>query len=521
MSGKVNEALFDLIHAMSKSEKRYFKLAASRHTIGDENNYVTLFDFLDKMEFYDEQIVFEHFQGEAFLNRFSITKKRLYDHILSALDAFHAVSAIEPQLFKMLHAADILYEKSLYDQCRRLLRSAGKLAEKHEKHAVLLLINDKQKRLFETSGYLELNDEELESILTMERRTVDHINEYSYLWTVKSKVFSLLSKKGVARSVDEQISYHQVCSNLLNDYKIENLSTECKFLFHHTLSAYYHATGEPENSLHHLKVNIELLQSSENGNLIQPNRLMSVLTNAIYISDKIGKSRAAMLYLAELKKLASSISSNDDMAIKLFSSISSIELSMLIRKGNFVEAAAQTNEIDNKLSLYGNKIVPVRRAFLAFKIAVAHMGTGNFSAALKWINFILNDSNLDKTEDIISFTQMLDLLVHIEMNHQDLLPYALKSVQRFLKSRNRLYNFEKIFLQFTGKLIKCEDKFSIDELWEELCNQLNTLTNDDVFERIALEYFDFQSWAEAKLKRRPFVEIVKEKYNSSQLRQAV
>ena len=49
MSSKVNNALFELIQAMSKSEKRYFKLMSSRHTIGKENNYVRLFDFLDKL----------------------------------------------------------------------------------------------------------------------------------------------------------------------------------------------------------------------------------------------------------------------------------------------------------------------------------------------------------------------------------------------------------------------------------------------------------------------------------------
>ena len=83
MSSKVNHALFDLVKSMTKSEKRYFKLVSSRHTIGDENNYVRIFDYLDKLDGYDEDKLFDHFKGESFLNRFSITKKRLYDHILN------------------------------------------------------------------------------------------------------------------------------------------------------------------------------------------------------------------------------------------------------------------------------------------------------------------------------------------------------------------------------------------------------------------------------------------------------
>ena len=152
MSSKVNHALFDLIHSMTKSEKRYFKLLSSRHTIGEENNYVRIFDYLDKQEEYDEDKLFKDFKGESFLNRFSITKKRLYDHVLSALDSFHVSHSIDAQLHKMLHSSNILFEKSLYDQSRRILVSAEKLARKHERSHILLQVLAKRKNVIETHG---------------------------------------------------------------------------------------------------------------------------------------------------------------------------------------------------------------------------------------------------------------------------------------------------------------------------------------------------------------------------------
>ena len=95
MSTKVKEGLFELIKSLSKSEKRYFKLISSRHTIGDENNYVRLFDFIDKQDVYNEKQLFIEFNGEAFLHRFSITKKRLYNHVLNALYEFYSSSSID------------------------------------------------------------------------------------------------------------------------------------------------------------------------------------------------------------------------------------------------------------------------------------------------------------------------------------------------------------------------------------------------------------------------------------------
>jgi len=514
MSGKVNEALFDLVKSMSKSEKRYFKLMSARHTIGSENNYVRIFDYLDKQEAYDEEALFNFFKGEALLNRFSITKKRLYDHILSALDSFHCGASTEAQIHKMLHAADILYDRSLYDQSRRILRSAEKLALKHEKHALLLEISSKQKRIFESSGYHGVSFEEMDAFSDQESEQIQALQNYSVLWQIKSRLFAYMSKKGVARSKEDVVQYTKMCAKMLDkSLDPKSLPTEAKYLYYHILSAYYYAIADLKKSLTALHHNLELLDGSENQGKIEVNKHISALTNAIYISDKLGDYKSSISYLNQLKTFAHGVSANEDLDIKLFSSINSIELSMYLRKGAFNDAAKIAASIQERLDFYGDKIVPARRAFLEFKIAVSFIGVGAFSDALKWVNRILNDSDLDQTEDIISFTQLLELLIHLELNHDQLLPYSLKSTQRFLKTRNRLYSFEKVFLQFIGKLTKCTDRFEVDQYWGDLYNELATLTVDDAFESVALDYFDFQSWAEAKLKGKDFGTVVREKYN--------
>jgi hypothetical protein len=518
MSKKIKEALFDLVQTMSKSEKRYFKLMSSRHTIGEENNYVRIFDYMDRQEVYDEDALFEHFKGEAFLKRFSITKKRLYDHVLTALDAFHAGASVEAQIHKMLHSADILYDRSLYDQSRRILRSAEKLAVKHEKSTLLLEVVNKQKRIIETSGYANLTLEDLSAFALEEKEAIHAVEWEAKLWHIKSELFLQLSRKGVARSEKEAQQYTQICAEILNGIPSETLPAHVKYLFHHVMSAYFYATANLEASLGALRKNLKLIEQGDTIAL-EVNKHISLLTNAIYISDKIGDYKSSVMYLNKLKELASTIAANEDLEIKLFSSINSIEISMLLRKGDFKGAVRIAEKIIDTFELYGEKIVPARRAFLEFKIGVAYIGVNEFSQALKWVNRILNDKNLDQTEDIVSFAQLLELLIHLELNHDELLPYSIKSTHRFLKSRNRLYNFEKVFLQFIGKLTRCNDRFEIDDYWGELYHELASLTDNSTFESVALDYFDFQSWAEAKLKGKEFECIVRDKYNRT-VRQA-
>jgi len=198
----------------------------------------------------------------------------------------------------------------------------------------------------------------------------------------------------------------------------------------------------------------------------------------------------------------------EDMQIKLFASTTSIELSLLTNNGDFKKAEQLFPLIENGLLKFGDKISPVRRSFIVFKMATIQLGLGNFSLALKMINRILNDSDLDESEDILSFTHLLDLLIHLDMKHEQLLPYALKNTQRFLKSRNRLYSFEKAFLQFVSKRIKCSNELDAEVLWEELHEELSAI-KDDTFEGIALEYFDFRTWAESKFKKQTFIDLIR------------
>ena len=52
-----NDALFRLVKTLSKSEKRQFKLYAGRLGVNAEKNFMALFDVLDKLEEFDEQVI--------------------------------------------------------------------------------------------------------------------------------------------------------------------------------------------------------------------------------------------------------------------------------------------------------------------------------------------------------------------------------------------------------------------------------------------------------------------------------
>lgn len=497
---------------MSKSEKRYFKLHATKHTIGEVNKYVLLFDYLDSIEAYDEAAVIDHFKGEAFTNRFSITKKRLTDQILSVLCAYHLNNSIEAQLMQQIHSIDILFEKSLYDQCSRQIRSAEKLAKKHQLDGITVLLQKKKQRLLATQGYANLSEKEISEVSDTVDFSLNQLRSINRLWKIKSMLFSRLNQNGIARSETEKKFYNDLCMELL-EAQSSSEGVEEKYLRQHILSGYYFAIGSFQESLRFLEENIDLFKSIDAKQFFSPNRYFSILTNAIYIADKLGLHTKSMMYLTELKKIASDLDVNDDLQIKLFSSTSSIELSLLLRKGQFEKARLLTEEIEQKIIDLEDKLTPSRKVFLHFKCAVAYMGVGEYSKALRSINNILNNNKIDSNEDIIGFSLLLELFIHLELMHTKLLSYALKNVQRHFRKRERLFGFEKTVINSIGKLIKCDSIIEQKIVWESMVEEMKVLTSENQFESVALDYFDFQSWAESKSKDQKFATIIQRKYN--------
>ena len=514
MSKRVKESVHELIKSLTKSEKRYFKLMSSRHTIGDENNYVILFDAIEKQIEYDEQALFQQFKGAAFLNKFAITKRRLYDHILNSLDLFHNNSSQEAQIYKMLHSADILYEKSLYEQAKSILRSAEKLANKKEYFNLLLIIRSKQKRLFENTSYTELSKIEIDQIYATDLYIHNQSLLYNKLWNIKSQLFHLLAQKGNSRSLDEFSDFKLIIDELAKNVKQNEWCFETHYLFHHIYSAYYFAINDFEKCLESLQKNIIYFEDHPayiNG---QPNKYFSILTNTIFVCEKLGKIKQAQIIFQKLKNLPQQLTehTNEDLKIKLFSSISSIEIDNLIQHGDFKEALFLIPKINEGLDFYDDKIATPRKIYLSYKIAVVYLALGDFPNSLKWINNILNDKLLDQKEDILAYTHLLSVIVHIEMKHFDLLAYLVKSILRSLKAKNRLYEPEKAFLNFVSKLIKTSDVFEKEQFWENTYNVLVELYKD-MNNAVSLDYFDILSWSEAKFKRQSFQEIIKLKFN--------
>lgn len=512
MSGKSSDQLHKLIQSLNKQEKRHFKIFAGRHTIGDQNNYVVLFDAIERMKEYDEDALLKKFSGELFINNFSITKGRLYETILRSLDVFHHNSSVDAQLWKELHYAEILYKKTLYEQCAKRLKSARKLAERYEKHAVLVQVHTLEKTLAEKDSYAGMSEEDVLGILKQDQEIADHINTYNDLWNVKSRLFIMLNTKGRARGTAQFEEFRTLIDASLGNKSPENLTVSSRFMYHHTYSAYYFAVSDAANCHLHLAANVALIEANTEIFSDEPNVYFGVLTNLIYVCSRLKRYNEVLVNLNKLRALPEKLDTarNEDLEVKLFASAYSLELALYNSIGQFGKAVALVPRIAEGLERFEGRISKLREAHFCISCAVALYGDGKLQQSLRWTSRLLNDTAVGKNEWIFATAQVFSLILHMELDHRDLIPYTARSVQRYLKTRNRSFQFENVFLKFTEKVVKSDGAEEMQPLYAELSAQLSKL-EEDPFEKSAFEYFDFPAWAQAKVSGRNFREVIEEK----------
>jgi hypothetical protein len=500
-----SDNLHQLIRSLSSNERRYFKNYLQRSSKVTDTVSDTLFDAIYKQEEYNEKAILKHFSGEALTNKFSITKARLYDLILRSLDAQYAESSVEASLKRELHYVEILFRKTLYKQASKILEGVKKTALKYEKLSTLIEVSNWEKRLLEYRGYSGNADEEIKSIYSSDTFNTEQLSTYNTYWNVKSKLFIQMNRMGKARTKEEM----QELKNLIDSgfsFQKKDLSVENQYIYHHTYSAYYFSIIDYEHCYQHLKSNIDLIENNVHLFAEEPNIYFSGLSNIIFVCSQLEKTEESFYYLNKLRNVENlfDLSNNEDLKVKLFSTVNSIELSLYKTLDRYDEALKTVQTIEESFTNYEKKLNPTRRAFFYISMSAVYLANARLQQALKWCNELLNDKSVEENENIKGIARILFLMIHIDLKNKDYIPQAAVHLQHFLKNKNRLSEFDKAFLEFAIELGNENNRTS--DANAKLLADLEKL-KDNQFEREPFEYFDFIRWTRGKVSGLPFLVV--------------
>ncbi|HSN07900.1 MAG TPA: hypothetical protein VLS85_02625, partial [Hanamia sp.] len=202
MPNRSTDALFQLIHSLQKSEKRNFKLYVQRNSSNNDLKVVQLFDAIDKMNVYDENVLMTK-TSSIKKQQLPNVKAHLYRQILGSLRLLESSDNIDMQLHEQLDYARILYNKALYHQSLKILEKIKETARNSNQinfYIEVLVLEKKIESLHITRSMQDRADE-LASDVNISN---DRLVKQSKLSNLALQLYSWYIKNGLARNLEDE-----------------------------------------------------------------------------------------------------------------------------------------------------------------------------------------------------------------------------------------------------------------------------------------------------------------------------
>lgn len=146
MPNRSADIVFQLVHSLEKAEKRNFKLYIKRNSPNDDLKIVELFDALDKLREYDENLLLKKLHSIK-KPQLANVKSHLYKQVLASLRVIKISESVDLQLHEQLDYARILYHKGLYYQSLKILEKVKEMAVSFNQDGFLIQAISLEKKL--------------------------------------------------------------------------------------------------------------------------------------------------------------------------------------------------------------------------------------------------------------------------------------------------------------------------------------------------------------------------------------
>lgn len=510
---KASDDLFQLIKSMSKSEKGYFKKYVSKHTIGEQNIYVRLFDAIDNLDNYDETEIKNSFKGEKFADKLYSTKNYLFNLILKALSSYHSEKYSVSKLNNILIELNVLFDKGLYKHYKTLLNKAIDIATENDRIHYLAHLYDKEIKLTVTEYYEGHSMEEFIELKNKIIKNLDNMRIEEQYQLLYYELFYLLKKMGSVRSAKDLETLNSFVNNPLLKHESLAESFNSKFHLYSVLGHYYRIINDANNWYKYRKLLFQLMDGNPKYIKEYPTSYISAINNFLNACVNIGKYSEFEKTLVKFKEFSKRYENKKeylDNQTRIFLLISDLELTYAIKSLKPENLKNIIEEIEKGFSKYGSKIGENRKISLYNRIAFACFIIKDYDKSILYISRIMNATNPKIEPEQHSFARIRSLIVHFEAGNYDLVDHAVKSARRYLQKANRIYKFEKLILGFIVKALNYTNDYERIALYEKLKHDIEKISGDK-FEKNALEQFDVISWINSKIEHTGMITVLKKK----------
>ncbi|MFN8714016.1 MAG: hypothetical protein ACK5Z2_14305 [Bacteroidota bacterium] len=439
-----DKGLFQLISSLSPTEKRYFKLFAQRHVVGDTNDYVLIFDAIDDQasqgDVYEEQAVLEKLKAAGRKPALRAAKSYLSALILRSMRQFADEANTTRQLEARLHDIHFLLEKGLVNKAMAVLRKSRKMAAFYEKPQLLLELLATERKIvrLQQTRHTEtlLNQLEADENLAMAqlqtelelRRLYDRLHLH---------IRSARQQPAAARA--------EIVSEFLRNALLRKRSPTHTFsaevLRLNTLSDLAVLAGDHKKSRSHLQRLMNHYEAQPHQLRDEVLRYINVLNNYLTSCFQL---RMFDEFSAVIQKMKALENTSREVRYQVFRNGAFLELLYLMNMRRLDEGLQLLPEIENGLRMFERKLPVARMLSFTYNVVVLYFLHERFSDALRALNLLRRREHPDVRRDIQHAARLFQLILHFELGrNDDFLETLMRSTQRHLREHNLFGKFEQ------------------------------------------------------------------------------
>lgn len=490
-----NDDLFQLIRALTPSERRYFRKYAARHTLGDGNQYLLLFDAILKQEQYDEEVIKAELADIKIGAYLPVAKRYLYEQIGAALHLFHTAESPEAQLKKQLHVIDILLQKGLIGQAGKLIAKAKQQADHFQFVHLMPELLELERSWMDRNFYRSIEEKDLEHWLKQYESSLALLEDQGRQAWLGSRIAWLHYRKvavqdpEMGNTIEQWLTAAPPEARSLHA-RLDNLKAR---------STWFFMTGKPQEAHRCNKDTLDLMEEHPFLVELEPKRYLVTLNNFLIDNHQLKRYDVLAEGLQKLKALPrrKEFQRLPQLEEKIFELSTLLELNAWVDRKRFAEALEHLPAIETGLGQHGEQIAFHYRLTFYYLIGYIYFVNRHYDTTLTWINPLLQQPPRNVVEEVLRFARWLNILTHFELGHFELVDSLLLAQRRQLSQQGSLYKAEQLLFKFLKKLINAASEGERSKLFRQLHQQLAAIGKDPAEQRVFI-YFDFIGWLTTK-----------------------
>ena len=489
--------LFQLIQAMTASEKRYFK----RHYASEKSITTDLFDFINSMKAYDEEEVKDNFHHSKVSKNLKVYKVQLTELLLKSLISYHNKRSIRSKIRIGLEEIELLMTKQLYGLALSRVKKIKDLCLKYEELEYIFAI------LFYEIMINSFFDVQLKTTEYPILEEFDHYTDkIKNTYRLKKINFTLNDKSNNKHTEkltgEEEKFYTHILSQVDEQGKHGKLTFNEQYYLNSSFSLINKLVNDnPEKEYEFKKKNVNLFESNPHFIENHTSYYYAALYNFLICCRRTGRHEELIEGINKIKALTEQYPFLERNLIFVYY----LELKHNFQKGNYIELVDDfENNIIKHIKKHNQREESLP-ALCFIYFTMTHMVLNNPQKVQFYLRRLhAMSKRLNPSYSL--FFDILELISHYETQDFEIIQNLLTSLKRKDKRLTQETIFYSEMLDFFTDLLNGHNK---EQLVRELRASAEEIQKDGLLN--LLNEFILDDWLNAVVDNKSFSDIAKAK----------